>query len=149
MFFITWREGNWRQTTVLAVYVVVALTAIIYSVLSAANASELFSVMSDICGTLIISGIMIEGAIGIMVMALGIIAEAKERARAEGIEQGIEKGIKQGREEGREQGIEQGIERTRAQMIATMRDAEVPEADIQKAIAQLDAAANGHRQRPI
>ena len=137
MFFITWREGNWRQTAVLAVYVVVALTGIIYSVLSAANASELFSAMSDMCGALIISGITIEGAIGIMVMALGIIAEAKERARAEGIEQG------------REEGIEQGIERTRAQMIATMRDAEVPEADIQKAIDQLDAAANGHGQRPI
>ena len=41
-------------------YAVFALADIIYSVLSAANANELFSAMSDMCGALVISGIMIE-----------------------------------------------------------------------------------------
>ena len=65
-----------------------------------------------------------------MVMALGVIAEAKGRARAEG------------REEGIEIGEEQGIERT----LEAMRTSNLSEADIQKVVDNLKAGSNGKRQ---
>ena len=107
MFFFQWDGDNWKQTAAIMAYAVFALAGIIYSALSAANASELFSVMSDMCGALIISGIMIEGVVWTMVMALGILAEAKNRARAEGQGGRQEKaaGGRQGGEEGREEGL--------------------------------------------
>ena len=63
MFFFQWYEYNWKQTAAIMAYAVFALAGIIYSILSAANANELFSAMSDMCGALVISGIMIEGVV--------------------------------------------------------------------------------------
>ena len=126
MFFLQWDESNWRQTAAITAYAVIALAGIIYSVLSAANASELFSAMSDMCGALVISGIMTEGVVWTMVMALGIIAEAKNRAREEGIEIGQERGIERA--------------------IQSMRDSGFSEADIQKVVDSLKTGSNGRKQ---
>ena len=75
-----------------------------------------------------------------MVMALGVIAEAKTRARAEGIDIGQEHGIEIGREEGREEGKKQARER----MIQSMRDKGLSEADIQEIIELRNA--NGKKK---
>ena len=66
-----------------------------------------------------------------MVMALGAIAEAKARARAEGIEIG------------RKQGIEEGQKQASARMIRAMRDAGIAEADIQEIVKLRNACYNG------
>ena len=65
-----------------------------------------------------------------MVMALGVIAEAKTRARAEGREAGIEIGRKQERE----------------RMIQEMRDPGIAEADIQEIIELRNAGSDGSRK---
>ena len=66
-----------------------------------------------------------------MVMALGKIREARDRGREEG------------RAEGRVEGREEGRAEERAAMIQALRDAGIPETDIQRVEIQRDTRGNG------
>ena len=123
MFFIKLDEEDWRQTATIAAYVMLGVAGIIYAVIGAANADALFDSMSSVCGALILVGLTSEGAIWLMVMAFGKLKEARDR--------------------GEKRGIAIGIERGHEQMIQSMRESGLDEADIQKTIDNLNAGSNG------
>ena len=115
MFFSQWDDEDWRQLSVVAAYVALGIAGIVYALLNAEDLRTLLGNLADIGGALFVIGIIVEGAIWLMVIAFGKLREARrasERARAEG--------------------IEVGKAAARAAMIRRMRDVGIPEEDIQR-----------------
>ncbi len=71
------------------------------------------------------------------------LGKRREKARAEGIAEGRVEGIAEGRVEGIAEGRVEGIAEERAAMIQALRDAGIPERDIQRVEIQRDANGNG------
>lgn len=119
MFFSQWDDEDWRQLSVIAAYVALGIAGIVYALLNAEDLRTLLGNLADIGGALFVIGIIVEGAIWLMVIAFGKLREARrasERARAEA----------------RAEGIEVGKAAARAAMIRRMRDVGIPEEDIQR-----------------
>ena len=90
-----------------------------YKLLNSGNLETFLSGLADVGGAVFIVGLVIEGGIWIMVMALGKLSEARRR----------------GREEGRED------------IVRAMRELGKPETEIQQVLDWLDSHKNGERER--
>lgn len=131
MFFSQWDDEDWRQLSVVAAYVALGIAGIVYALLNAEDLRTLLGNLADIGGALFVIGIIVEGAIWLMVIAFGKLREARrasERARAEARAEGHA----EGHAEGRAEGVEVGKAAARAAMIRRMRDVGIPEEDIQR-----------------
>ena len=108
-------------------YVVIGIAGIAYVLLDAGELRTFLSGLADVGGTLFLFALVTEGAVWIMVMALGKLREARDK----------------GREEGREEGRVEGRAEEYAAMIQALREAGIPESDIQRVQARRDARGNG------
>ncbi|MDE2823983.1 MAG: hypothetical protein OXK79_10835 [Chloroflexota bacterium] len=126
MFFSQWDDEDWRQLSVVAAYVALGIAGIAYALLNAEDIRTLLGNLADIGGALFVIGIIAEGAIWLMVIAFGKLREARREAR---------RASERARAEGRAEGIEVGKAAARAAMIQRMRDAGIPEEDIQRVAA--------------
>lgn len=104
-------------------YVVIGIAGIAYVLLDAGELRTFLSGLADVGGTLFLFALVTEGAVWIMVMALGKLREARDK----------------GREEGRVEGRAEEY----AAMIQALREAGIPESDIQRVQARRDARGNG------
>lgn len=119
MFFSQWDDQDWRQLSVVAAYVALGIAGIVYALLNAEDLRSLLGNLADIGGALFVIGIIVEGAIWLMVIAFGKLQEARREAR-------------RASERARAEGIEAGKAAARAAMIRRMRDAGISEEDIQR-----------------
>ena len=119
LFFSQWDDEDWRQLSVIAAYVAIGIAGIAYALLNAEDLRTLLGNLADIGGALFVIGIIAEGATWLMVIAFGKLREARREAR-------------RASERARAEGIEVGKAAARAEMIQRMRDAGIPEEDIQR-----------------
>ena len=104
----------------------VGVVGIVYKLLNSSDLETFLSGLADVGGAVFIVGLVTEGGVWIMVMALGKLSEARRR----------------GREEGRAEGREEG----REEMARAMRALGRPESEIQQALDWLDRRKNGERE---
>ena len=104
----------------------VGVAGIVYKLLNSGDLETFLSGLADVGGAVFIVGLVTEGGVWIMVMALGKLSEARRR----------------GREEGRAEGREEG----REEMARAMRALGRPESEIQQALDWLDRRKNGERE---
>ena len=130
MFFFQWDQEDWKQVLIIMAYVVIGIAGIVYILLNAGEPRSLLSGLADVGGTLFLLALVTEGAVWIMVMALGKLREARDKGREEGREEGRVEGRVEGREEGRAQEY--------AAMIQALREAGISESDIQRVLARRD-----------
>ena len=115
MFFFQWDRDDLKHIGAIAVYVFVGIAGIVYKSLNSSDLETFLGGLADVGGAVFIIGLVIEGGVWIMVMALGKLNEARRR----------------GREEGREE------------MARAMRALGRPESEIQQALDWLDRRKNG------
>ena len=127
MFFFQWDQEDWKQPLVILAYVVIGIAGIAYTLLNVGGLRTLLSGLADVGGTLFLFALVTEGAVWIMVMALGKLREARDK----------------GREEGRQEGRQEGRAEEYAAMIQALREAGIPESDIQRVQSRRDARGNG------
>lgn len=131
MFFFQWDQEDWKQVLVILAYVVIGIAGIVYILLNVGELRTFLSGLADVGGTLFLLALVTEGAVWIMVMALGKLREARDRGREEG------------RAEGRVEGRAEGRAEEHEAMIQALREAGISESDIQRVQAQRDARGNG------
>ena len=119
MFFFQWDQDDWKQALIILAYVIIGNLGIVYILLNGGGLRTLLSGLADVGGGLFLFALVTEGAVWIMVMALGKLREARDK----------------GREEGREEGRAQEY----AAMIQALREAGISESDIQRVQARRDA----------
>ena len=119
LFFFQWDQDDLKHLWAIAAYMLVGVAGIVYKLLNSGDLETFLSGLADVGGAVFIVGLVIEGVVWIMVMALGKLSEARRR----------------GREEGRED------------MVRAMRALGKPESEIQQALDWLDNHRNGERER--
>ena len=119
MFFFQWDQDDHKHLGAIAAYMLVGVAGIVYKLLNSGDLETFLSGLADVGGAVFIVGLVIEGGVWIMVMALGKLSEARRR----------------GREEGRED------------MVRAMRELGKPETEIQQVLDWLDSHKNGERER--
>ena len=119
MFFFQWDQDDLKHLGAIAAYMLVGVAGIVYKLLNSGDPETFLSGLADVGGAVFIVGLVIEGVVWIMVMALGKLSEARRR----------------GREEGREE------------MARAMRALGRPESEIQQALDWRDRRKNGERER--
>ena len=147
MFFLQWDQDDLKHLGAIAVYILVGVAGIVYKLVNSSDLETFLSGLADVGGAVFIVGLVTEGGIWIMVMALGKLSEAKRRGREEGLAEGLEKGLEKGRVEGREEGLVEGREEGREKMARAMREIGRPETEIQRALDRFDNRRNGERER--
>ena len=131
MFFLGWNPEDWKPPIVVGIYAVIGIAGIVYALLNATDSAAFLSRLADVGSALFLIALVSEGVTWNMVMALGQIRAARDRGREEG------------REEGRIEGRVEGREEERAAIVQALRDAGVPEADIQQAVDRREGRSNG------
>ncbi len=119
MFFFQWDQEDWKQPVVVMAYALIGIAGSVYVLLNTGEPIAFLGGLADVGGALFLFALVTEGVTWNMVMALGKIREARDR----------------GREEGRTE--------ERAAMIQALRDAGIPEPDIQRVEIQRDTRGNG------
>ena len=142
MFFFQWDPEAWKQSLVVLTYVGIGIAGIVYVLLDSSGPRAFVSGLADIGGALFLLALVTEGAVWTMVMALGKIREARDRGREEGRQEGLEVGL----EVGRKEGLEAGRTEERTAMMQALRDAGIPEQDIQRVQDQRNSRDNGSRR---
>ena len=123
MFFFQWDQDDLKHLGAIAVYMLVGVLGIVYKFLNSGDLETFLSGLADVGGAVFIVGLVTEGGVWIMVMALGKLSEARRRGRAEGLEEGREK------------------------MVRAMRETGRSETEIQQALDRFDNHRNGERER--
>ena len=131
LFFFQWDQDDLKHLGAIAVYMLVGVVGIAYKFLNSSDLETFLSGLADVGGAVFIVGLVIEGGVWIMVMALGKLSEARRR----------------GREEGHAEGLEEGLEEGREKMIQAMRETGRSETEIQQALDRFDNRRNGERER--
>ena len=126
LFFFQWDQDDHKHLGAIAAYMLVGVVGIVYKLLNSSDLETFLSGLADVGGAVFIVGLVTEGGVWIMVMALGKLSEARRR----------------GREEGRAEGREEG----REEMARAMRALGRPESEIQQALDWLDRRKNGERE---
>ena len=127
MFFFQWNQDDLKHLGAIAVYMLVGVAGILYKLVNSSDLETFLSGLADVGGAVFIVGLVTEGGVWIMVLALGKLIEERRR----------------GREEGRAEGLAEGRER----MAQTMREIGRPETEIQRALDRFDERRNGERER--
>ena len=127
MFFFQWDQDDLKHLGAIGAYVLVGVVGIVYKLLNSGDLETFLSGLADVGGAVFIVGLVTEGGVWIMVMALGKLSEARRR----------------GREEGRAEGLEEGREK----MVRAMRETGRSETEIQQALDRFDNRRNGERER--
>ena len=135
MFFFQWDQDDLKHLGAIAAYMLVGIVGIVYKLLDSGDLETFLSGLADVGGAVFIVGLVIEGGVWIMVMALGKLSEARRRGREEGRAEGLA--------EGREEGLAEG----REEMARAMRELGRPESEIQQALNRFDNRRNGERER--
>ena len=123
MFFFQWDKDDLKHLGAIGAYMLVGVVGIVYKLLNSGDLETFLSGLADVGGTVFIVGLVTEGGVWIMVMALGKLSEARRRGREEGLEEGREK------------------------MVRAMREIGRPETEIQQALDRFDNRRNGERER--
>ena len=127
MFFFQWDQDDLKHLGAIGAYMLVGVVGIVYKLLNSSDVETFLSGLADVGGAVFIVGLVTEGGVWIMVLALGKLSEARRR----------------GREEGRAEGLEEGREK----MVRAMREIGRPETEIQQALDRFDNRRNGERER--
>ena len=143
MFFFQWDQDDLKHLGAIAAYMLVGIVGIVYKLLDSGDLETFLSGLADVGGAVFIVGLVIEGGVWIMVMALGKLSEARRRGREEGRAEGLAEGREEGLAEGREEGLAEG----REEMARAMRELGRPESEIQQALNRFDNRRNGERER--
>ena len=131
MFFFQWNQDDLKHLGAIAVYMLVGVAGILYKLVNSSDLETFLSGLADVGGAVFIVGLVTEGGVWIMVLALGKLRE--ERIR--------------GREEGRAEGRAEGLEEGREKMARAMRETGRSETEIQQALDRFDNRRNGERER--
>lgn len=123
MFFFQWDRDDLKHLGAIAAYILVGVAGIVYKLLNSGDLETFLSGLADVGGAVFIVGLVIEGGVWIMVMALGKLSEARRRGREEGLSEGREK------------------------MARAMREIGRPETEIQQALDRFDNHRNGESER--
>ncbi|MYA61565.1 MAG: hypothetical protein F4X94_03205 [Dehalococcoidia bacterium] len=123
MFFFQWDQDDLKHLGAIGAYMLVGVAGIVYKLLNSGDLETFLSGLADVGGAVFIVGLVTEGGVWIMVMALGKLSEARRRGREEGLEEGREK------------------------MVRAMREIGRPETEIQQALDRFDNRRNGERER--
>ena len=135
MFFFQWDQDDHKHLGAIAAYMLVGVVGIVYKLLNSSDLETFLSGLADVGGAVFIVGLVTEGGVWIMVMALGKLSEARRRGREEG------------RAEGRAEGLAEGLAEGREKMALAMRELGRPETEIQQALDRFDNRRNGERER--
>ena len=138
MFFFQWVQEDWKQPLVVMAYALIGIAGGVYVLLNTGDMIAFLGGLADVGGALFLLALVTEGVIWNMVMALGKLREARDRAREEGHAEGHAKGREEGRVEGREE--------ERTAMIRALREAGIPEDDIERAEVLRDGRGNGRER---
>ena len=112
MFFFQWDQDDLKHLWAIGAYVLVGVVGIVYKLLNSGDLETFLSGLADVGGAVFMVGLVTEGGVWIMVMALGKLSEARRRGREEGLEEGREKMVQAMRETGRsETEIQQALDR--------------------------------------
>ena len=134
MFFFQWDQDDLKHLGAIGAYMLVGVLGIVYKLLNSGDLETFLSGLADVGGAVFIVGLVTEGGVWIMVMALGKLSEARRRGREEGRAEGLEEGRAEGLEEGREK------------MVQAMRETGRSETEIQQALDRFDNRRNGGRE---
>ena len=143
MFFFQWDQDDLKHLGAIAAYMLVGVVGIVYKLLNSGDLETFLNGLADVGGAVFIVGLVTEGGVWIMVMALGKLSEARRRGREEGRAEGLAEGREEGLAEGREEGLAEG----REEMARAMRELGRPESEIQQALNRFDNRRNGERER--
>ena len=146
MFFFQWDQDDHKHLGAIAVYMLVGVAGIVYKLLNSSDLEAFLSGLADVGGAVFIVGLVTEGVVWIMVMALGKLSEARRRGREEGHAAGREEGLVEGRAEGLAEGREEGLAEAREKMARAMREVGRPETEIQQALDRFDNRRNGESE---
>ena len=127
MFFFQWNQDDLKHLGAIAVYMLVGVAGILYKLVNSSDLETFLSGLADVGGAVFIVGLVTEGGVWIMVLALGKLIEERRR----------------GREEGRAEGLAEGREK----MARAMREIGRPETEIQQALDRFDERRNGEGER--
>ena len=127
MFFFQWDQDDLKHLGAIGAYMLVGVLGIVYKLLNSGDLETFLSGLADVGGAVFIVGLVTEGGVWIMVMALGKLIEERRR----------------GREEGRAEGLEEGREK----MVRAMRETGRSETEIQQALDRFDNRRNGEGER--
>ena len=151
MFFFQWDQDDLKHLGAIGAYMLVGAAGIVYKLLNSGDLETFLSGLADVGGAVFIVGLVIEGGVWIMVLALGKLIEERRRGREEGREEGRaegrEEGLAEGREEGLVEGRAEGLSEGREKMARTMREIGRPETEIQQALDRFDNRRNGESER--
>ncbi|MXY21032.1 MAG: hypothetical protein F4Y49_06815 [Dehalococcoidia bacterium] len=112
MFFFQWDQDDLKHLGAIGAYMLVGVVGIVYKLLNSGDLETFLSGLADVGGAVFIVGLVTEGGVWIMVMALGKLSEARRRGREEGLEEGRKKMAQAMRETGRsETEIQQALDR--------------------------------------
>ena len=112
MFFFQWDQDDLKHLGAIGAYMLVGVVGIVYKLLNSGDLETFLSGLADVGGAVFIVGLVTEGGVWIMVMALGKLSEARRRGREEGLAEGREKMARAMRETGRsETEIQQALDR--------------------------------------
>ena len=131
MFFFQWDQDDLKHLGAIAVYMLVGVAGILYKLVNSSDLETFLSGLADVGGAVFIVGLVTEGGVLIMVLALGKLIEERRR----------------GREEGRAEGRAEGLEEGREKMARAMRETGRSETEIQQALDRFDNRRNGERER--
>ena len=123
LFFFQWDQDDLKHLGAIGAYMLVGVLGIVYKLLNSGDLETFLSGLADVGGAVFIVGLVIEGGLWIMVMALGKLSEARRRGREEGLAEGREK------------------------MARAMREIGRPETEIQQALDRFDNRRNGEIER--
>ena len=115
MFVFQWDQEDWKQPMAVMAYALIGIAGSVYVLLNTGDMIAFLGGLADVGGALFLFALVTEGVILNMVMALGKLREARDKARAE----------------------------ERAAMIRALLEAGVPEADIRRAEVLREARGNG------
>ena len=147
LFFFQWDQDDHKHLGAIAVYMLVGVAGIVYKLLNSSDPEAFLSGLADVGGAVFIVGLVTEGVVWIMVMALGKLSEARRRGREEGHAAGREEGLVEGRAEGLAEGREEGLAEAREKMARAMREVGRPETEIQQTLDRFDNRRNGESER--
>ena len=119
MFFFQWDQDDLKHLDAIGAYMLVGVAGIVYKLLNSGDLETFLSGLADVGGAVFIVGLVTEGGVWIMVLALGKLIEERRR----------------GREEGRED------------MVRAMRETGRSEIEIQQALDWVDRRKNGDGER--
>ena len=78
MFFFQWDQDDLKHLGAIAVYMLVGVAGIVYKLLNSGDLGTFLSGLADVGGAVFIVGLVTEGGVWIMVMALGKLREEED-----------------------------------------------------------------------